>query len=64
MRDADTVNTLYLKDPDTGSKECRKVVADGIQILAPGCALAPATALENLLAMLDVAKAHQPLLDS
>jgi [methyl-Co(III) methanol-specific corrinoid protein]:coenzyme M methyltransferase len=64
MGGADTVSTLFLKDPDTVEKECRKVIADGVQILAPGCAVAPATPLENLLTMVDVAKAHQYATDS
>ena len=64
MGGADTVSTLFLKDPDTVEKECRKVIADGIQILAPGCAVAPATPLENLLAMVEVAKTHQYATDS
>ncbi len=58
MGGVDTVTTLYLKDPDTVKEECRKTIADGIQILAPGCAIAPGTPTENLMAMLDVAKAH------
>jgi [methyl-Co(III) methanol-specific corrinoid protein]:coenzyme M methyltransferase len=63
MGGADTVNTLYLKDADTVRKACRKVIANGIQILAPGCAVAPATPFENLRAMVEVARAHQPAPD-
>jgi [methyl-Co(III) methanol-specific corrinoid protein]:coenzyme M methyltransferase len=47
-----------MKDPKTvkeGSEEC---IADGIQILAPGCAVAPGTPTENLLAMVEVVKGH------
>ena len=35
-----------------------KRIADGIQILAPGCAVAPGTPTENLVAMVEVAKVH------
>jgi [methyl-Co(III) methanol-specific corrinoid protein]:coenzyme M methyltransferase len=58
MGGVDTGTTLYLKDPDTVKNECEKTIADGIQILAPGCAVAPGTPTENLLAMVEVAKAH------
>ncbi|UCH19637.1 MAG: MtaA/CmuA family methyltransferase [Deltaproteobacteria bacterium] len=58
MGGVDTVTTLLLKDTDTVKQECQKTIADGIQILAPGCAIAPGTPTENLLAMIEVAKAH------
>ena len=58
MGGVDTVSTLYLMDPATVRLECEKTIATGIQILAPGCALAPGTPLENILAMVDVARAH------
>ncbi len=54
----DTATTLFLKDADSVRKTCEESIADGIQILAPGCAVAPGTPLENLLAMVEVAKAH------
>ena len=54
----DTISTLYLMDPATVREECEKSIADGVQILAPGCAMAPGTPLENILAKLDVAKKH------
>ncbi|MFQ5483756.1 MAG: uroporphyrinogen decarboxylase family protein, partial [Desulfobacterales bacterium] len=54
----DTAQTLFLKDPETVKKGCEKSIADGIQILAPGCAVAPGTSTENLWAMVEVAKAH------
>jgi [methyl-Co(III) methanol-specific corrinoid protein]:coenzyme M methyltransferase len=37
---------------------CEQSIADGIQILAPGCAVSPGTPLENLQAMVDVARLH------
>jgi len=55
---ADTAQTLFLKDAETVKRACEKSIADGIQILAPGCAVAPGTSTENLLAMVEVAKAH------
>jgi [methyl-Co(III) methanol-specific corrinoid protein]:coenzyme M methyltransferase len=58
MGGVDTVTTLYLKDTVTVKNECEKSIADGIQILAPGCTVAPGTPTENLVAMVKVAKAH------
>jgi [methyl-Co(III) methanol-specific corrinoid protein]:coenzyme M methyltransferase len=56
MGGADTATTLFLADPETVRRECRRLVAEGIQILAPGCAVAPGTPLANLLAMAAVAR--------
>ena len=47
-----------MKDAETVKRACEKSIADGIQILAPGCAVAPGTSTENLLAMVEVAKVH------
>jgi [methyl-Co(III) methanol-specific corrinoid protein]:coenzyme M methyltransferase len=58
MGGVDTVTTLYLKDTVTVKNECEKSIADGIQILAPGCTVAPGTPTENLVAMVEIAKAH------
>jgi [methyl-Co(III) methanol-specific corrinoid protein]:coenzyme M methyltransferase len=58
MGGVDTATTLYMKDVDTVKEGCEESIADGIQILAPGCAVAPGTPKENLLAMVEVAKAH------
>jgi [methyl-Co(III) methanol-specific corrinoid protein]:coenzyme M methyltransferase len=58
MGGVDTPTTLFLKDADTVKQGCEASISDGIQILAPGCAVAPGTSLENLLAMVEVAKAH------
>jgi [methyl-Co(III) methanol-specific corrinoid protein]:coenzyme M methyltransferase len=58
MGGVDTANVLFMKDPDTVKQGCEESIADGIQILAPGCAVAPGTPTANLLAMLEVAKAH------
>ena len=58
MGGVDTAETLYLKDAGTIAQECEKPIADGINILAPGCSVAPETPTENLLAMVEVAKKH------
>ena len=58
MGGADTPTTLFSKGPDAVRDECERLIAEGIQILAPGCAVAPGTPLENLLIMVEVAKAH------
>ncbi len=58
MGGVDTATTLFMKDADTVKQGCEETIADGIQILAPGCAIAPGTPTENLLAMVEVAKAH------
>ncbi len=58
MGGVDTATTLYMKDADTVKQGSEETIDDGIQILAPGCAVAPGTPLENLLAMVEVAKAH------
>ncbi len=58
MGGVDTVTTLYLKDKDSVREECEKIIADGLQILAPGCTVAPGSPLENLMTMVEVAKAH------
>ncbi len=56
MGGVDTATTLFMKDPETIKQGCHEAIADGIQILAPGCAVAPGTPLENLLAMMEVVK--------
>jgi [methyl-Co(III) methanol-specific corrinoid protein]:coenzyme M methyltransferase len=58
MGGVDTATTLFMADPGTVKERCEESIADGVQILAPGCAIAPATPIENLLAMVEVAKTH------
>ena len=58
MGGADTATTLYFKGPADIKAECEPMIADGIQILAPGCAVAPGTPLENLLALTEIARAY------
>jgi [methyl-Co(III) methanol-specific corrinoid protein]:coenzyme M methyltransferase len=56
MGGADVAEVLYMKGPESVRRECRKCIDDGIQILAPGCAVAPGTSTENLLAMAEAAR--------
>ncbi len=58
MGGVDTATTLFMQDAETVRQACEEAIADGMQILAPGCAVAPGTPLENLLAMVEVAKKH------
>ncbi|TRZ50541.1 MAG: MtaA/CmuA family methyltransferase [Dehalococcoidia bacterium] len=58
MGGVDTANVLFMKDVETVKAECRKSIEAGIQILAPGCAVAPGTPIENLMAMVEVAKSY------
>jgi [methyl-Co(III) methanol-specific corrinoid protein]:coenzyme M methyltransferase len=58
MGGVDTANTLYMKDTQTVKQMAEESIAGGIQILAPGCAVAPGTPDENLKALVEVAKAH------
>ena len=58
MGGADSATTLYFSNLEEIKAECETLIADGIQILAPGCAVAPGTPLENLLALTEVAREH------
>jgi [methyl-Co(III) methanol-specific corrinoid protein]:coenzyme M methyltransferase len=58
MGGVDTATTLFMKDAETVRAGCEESISLGIQILAPGCAIAPATPSENLFAMVEVAKKH------
>ncbi len=58
MGGVDTATTLFMKDAATVREGSEESIADGIQMLAPGCAVAPGTPMENLLAMVEVAKGH------
>ena len=58
MGGVDTANTLYMQDTGTVRQMAEQSVAGGIQILAPGCAVAPGTPTENLKVLVEVAKAH------
>jgi len=58
MGGVDTATTLFMKDAETVKAGAEESIEAGIQILAPGCAIAPGSPLENLLAMVEVAKQH------
>jgi len=49
-------NTLLCQDSAVVKQASQESIANGIQILAPGCAVGPHTPLENLSAMVEVAK--------
>ena len=54
----DVATTLFLHGPEEIKQEAEQSIADGIQILAPGCAVGPGTPTKNLLAMLQKAREH------
>lgn len=58
MGGVDTATTLFMKDPETVREGCEEQIERGIQILAPGCAIAPGTPLENIEAMVESARSH------
>ena len=58
MGGVDVKNTLFMQNEETVRAEAEKSIGLGIQMLAPGCAIAPGTPARNLLAMVDVAKHH------
>lgn len=46
-------NTLLAKSPEIIKKEAKACIEDGIDILAPGCGLAPMTPLKNIKAFVE-----------
>jgi [methyl-Co(III) methanol-specific corrinoid protein]:coenzyme M methyltransferase len=48
-----TAHTLYIKTPNDVRKEAFECLDTDIDILAPGCGLAPETPLRNLIAMVE-----------
>jgi [methyl-Co(III) methanol-specific corrinoid protein]:coenzyme M methyltransferase len=54
----DVATTLFMKTPDVVREAAREQIEMGLDILAPGCAIAPGTPTENLLAMVEVAKEY------
>lgn len=59
MGGCDTASTLYLETPDAVHAACSAAIDGGIQILAPGCAVPPATPTANLEAMVAAAREKQ-----
>ena len=56
MGGVDTATTLPMGTTEAIRQQCKKSIRDGIQILAPGCAIAPSTPTANLLVMVEVAR--------
>lgn len=54
----DAATTLFMKTPDVVKEAAREQIELGLDILAPGCAIAPGTPTENLLAMVEAAQEH------
>jgi [methyl-Co(III) methanol-specific corrinoid protein]:coenzyme M methyltransferase len=49
----DAVETLFSGTPDDVKRDVRTALAHGYDMIAPGCSVPPATALENLRAMVE-----------
>ncbi len=47
----DPVGTLWLEGPEEVDRAVINCLADGVDIIAPGCGLAPRTPLKNIRAM-------------
>jgi [methyl-Co(III) methanol-specific corrinoid protein]:coenzyme M methyltransferase len=54
----DAATTLFMKGPDDVKDAAREQIEMGLDVLAPGCAIAPGTPTANLLAMVEVAKEY------
>ena len=57
----DAATTLFMKGPDDVKDASREQAEMGLNVLAPGCAIAPGTPTANLLAMVEVAKEYSYL---
>jgi len=51
-----SAKTLLSGTPEEVKEEAKKAIADGIDVLAPGCGLAPRTPLANIKALVEVVK--------
>ena len=56
MGGVDVAKTLFMGTPQEVREECQRAIGQGIQILAPGCAVAPGTPTANLRAMVEAAR--------
>jgi [methyl-Co(III) methanol-specific corrinoid protein]:coenzyme M methyltransferase len=54
----DPVGVLLVKKPSDVENECKRILKEGVDILAPGCGLSPHTPLENLKAMVRAGKMY------
>jgi [methyl-Co(III) methanol-specific corrinoid protein]:coenzyme M methyltransferase len=52
----DPVGTLYSGDPEKVRQDTRAAIAKGFSMIAPGCAVPPATTTANLKAIVDTVK--------
>ena len=50
------INTLLLGTPEEVKEECINALKCGVDLLAPGCGVAPETPTRNLMAMADAAR--------
>ncbi len=55
----DPVSVLWKMDPDGVKEASKKVLDDGIRIIAPGCGIVSNTPNANLQAMVEMAKDHK-----
>ncbi|HHE73699.1 MAG TPA: MtaA/CmuA family methyltransferase, partial [Desulfobacteraceae bacterium] len=55
----DTAKTLFMKGPEEVRAGSIEQIEMGLDILAPGCAIAPGTPIENLLEMVKVAREYK-----
>lgn len=53
------VAVLQQGNPGTVEADCRRILAEGTDVLAPGCGLAPDTPLENIKAMVRTGLGHR-----
>ena len=58
MGGVDVKNTLFNLTPADVIKESEEAIAKGLQMLAPGCSIAPSSPIANLRAMVEAAKRH------
>lgn len=56
MGNISTTNTLLLKKPEDVKEACRKTLEAGVDILAPGCGIAPRTPNINIKALVEAAR--------
>ena len=52
----DPVGTLWLEGPEEVERSVARCLADGVDVIAPGCGLAPHTPLQNIRAMVHAAR--------
>ncbi|MDQ7782568.1 MAG: MtaA/CmuA family methyltransferase [Desulfomonilaceae bacterium] len=54
----DAATTLFMKTPEVVKEAAREQIEMGLDVLAPGCAIAPGTPTDNLLAMVEVSQEY------